>query len=86
MLLKNISLSDYINLRLLQTKNFLTFTNLECANAGDNKILLFSIVRYKGKEGKREYIASYSPNTYIFMLNDKRFATYRELIDEAWEL
>ena len=51
MLLKNISLSDNINLRLLQTKNFLTFTNLECANAGDNKVLLFSIVRYKGKEG-----------------------------------
>ena len=86
MLLKNISLSDKINLRLLQTKNFLTFTNLECTNAGDNKILLFSIMRYKGKEGKREYIASYLPNTYIFMLNNKRFATYRELIDEAWEL
>ena len=51
-----------------------------------NKILLFSIVRYKGKEGKKTYFASYNPTTFIFILNEKRFATYRELLEEAWEL
>ena len=86
MILENMSLSDKVSLRLLQTKNILTFSNLECIVTSENKILLFSIVRYKGKEGKKTYFASYNPTTFIFLLNEKRFATYRELLEEAWEL
>ena len=54
MFLKNMALADKITLRVLQSKNLFTFTNLNCENAGNSKVLLFSIMRYKGKEGKKE--------------------------------
>lgn len=86
MLLKHNTFSDTCYLRLLQIKNLFSFTNLQGDISTEGKVLLFSIVRYRGKEGKREYIASYNPNTYIYTLNDDRFATYNDLLNKAWTL
>ena len=67
MILENMSLADKLYIRLLQSKNLFSFEKLDNLDADKNKIMLFSIVRYKGKH-KHIYYAWYNPiiNIYYF--------------------
>jgi hypothetical protein len=85
MILENMSLSDKLHVRILQSKNLFTFKNLNCLVAGENKILLFSIVRYRGKH-KYTYYAWYNPVIHIYYFDNERYGTYKELLDRAWEI
>ncbi len=85
MILENMSLSDKLNIRILQSKNLFTFKNLNCLVASENKIMLFSIVRYRGKH-KYTYYAWYNPIIHIYYFDNKRYGTYKELLDRAWEI
>ena len=50
-----------------------------------NKIMLFSIVRYKGKH-KHTYCAWYNPIINIYYFDNERYGTYKELLDRAWKI
>lgn len=86
MFIDNMTLADKIVLRLLQTKNYLTFENLKCAEKSKSEILLFSIKRHRTTKDIKEYYASYNTSSYIFSLNAKRYITYKELLEDAWDL
>ena len=86
MILEQMSLSDKLYVRLLQSKNLFTFKNLKCFVASENKIMLFSIIRYRGKH-KRIHYAWYNPIIHIYYFdNNERYGTYKELLDRAWEI
>ena len=85
MILENMSLADKLYIRLLQSKNLFSFEKLDNLDADKNKIMLFSIVRYKGKH-KHIYYAWYNPIINIYYFDNERYGTYKELLDRAWKI
>lgn len=70
---------------LLKICNIFSYTNLHQKRINKEEIGLFSLKRKRNKQ-KIIYIAKYNIETTEYFINNKIFATYEQLIDEALKL